>query len=66
MKTVRLLLAYGLLIGLAACGNPGQERNDMDGADSLFSDSTARDSATWDIMGDTAKTTDSLASPSFP
>lgn len=59
----RLLLACGLLIGIASCGNPRENENDTDGADSLFIDSAANDSATW---GDTTATSDSLASPSFP
>lgn len=66
MKTIRFVLACGLLIGTAACGNPNGGRNDMDGDDPIFSDSVARDSATWDTTEDTLQTTDSLASPSFP
>lgn len=66
MKTLRLMLASGLLIGMASCGNTNGGRDDMDGADSIFSDSVANDSATWDTTADTSKTTDSLASPSFP
>lgn len=66
MKTLRLVLACGLFIGMASCGNMNNGRDDRD-ADSLFSDSVANDSATWDATeGDTARTTDSLASPSFP
>ncbi|MBK1441596.1 hypothetical protein JHJ32_16475 [Parapedobacter sp. ISTM3] len=62
MKTLRLLIACGLIASMASCGNSGQNQ-DTDGSDSLFIDSTANDSATW---GDTTPTTDSLASPSFP
>ncbi len=62
MKTLRLVLACGLLMGIASCGNPGQDR-DSDDADSLFSDSVATDTATW---GDTTMRTDSLGSPSLP
>ncbi len=64
MKPSRIVLAFGLLIGMASCGNTNGGRDDMEGADSLFGDSVASDSATWDV--DTTKTTDSLASPSFP
>ncbi len=63
MKTLRLVLACGLLIGMASCGNPNGGHNDREEADSLFSDSMENDSAT---RGDTTMTTDSLASPSFP
>lgn len=63
MKTLRFLIACGILTATASCGNPRENQNDTDAADSLFTDSVARDSATW---GDTTKTTDSLASPSFP
>ena len=67
MKTFRLVLACGLLIGIASCGNAGNNnRDDMDGADSLFGDSVANDSTTWGDTTDTTMTTDSLASPSFP
>ncbi|MFC3199009.1 hypothetical protein ACFOET_15400 [Parapedobacter deserti] len=52
-----------LAIAAASCGNPTENQNDTDGVDSFFIDSVASDSATW---GDTTKTTDSLASPSFP
>lgn len=62
-KTIRLIIGCGLLIGITACGNTNQGRDDVDGTDSIFSDSTANDSPTW---GDTTKTEDSLASPSFP
>ena len=66
MKVLRLMLAFGLLAGITSCANPGGGRNNMD-ADSLFSDSVARDSATWgDTIDDTTRVTDSLASPSFP
>lgn len=64
MKTLKLVFACGLLIGISSCGNPGEER-DSDGADSIFSDSVASDTATWG--GDTTPTTtDSLGSPSLP
>ncbi len=63
MKTLRLLIACGILIGIASCGNTRENKNDMDASDSLFIDSVASDSATW---GDTTKTVDTLASPSFP
>ena len=63
MKTLRLLMACGILIGTASCGDPRENQNDMDAADSLYIDSIANDSATW---GDTTKTADTLASPSFP
>lgn len=66
MKMLSIVLACGLLIGIASCGNTNSNRDDMDGADSLFSDSVANDSATWDVTEDTLQTTDSLASPSFP
>ncbi|MGV3761797.1 hypothetical protein [Parapedobacter sp.] len=65
MKALKLMLACGLLAGIASCGNPNNGRDDMDGADSLFSDSVATDSATWDTTEDTLQT-DSLPSPSFP
>ncbi|MEC3878668.1 hypothetical protein [Parapedobacter sp. 10938] len=66
MKTLGLVLAFGLLIGMASCGNMNGNREDTEGADSLFGDSVANDSATWDTMDDTSRTTDSMASPSFP
>jgi len=67
MKMLRLVMACGLLIGMASCGNPNSNRDELDGADSLFGDSVANDSATWgDTTNDTTKIADSLASPSFP
>lgn len=64
MKTLSLLLIVGgLMTGVAACGGPGNDRRDKDATDSLYIDSVANDSATW---GDTTRTPDSLASPSFP
>lgn len=61
---LKIMLACGWIIGMASCGNTNGGRDNTEGADSLFGDSVARDSATWDV--DTTKTTDSLASPSFP
>lgn len=54
MKIVKLVSAFGMPTGLAACGNPEHGHDDA-GADSLFSDSTAGDAATWDVTEDTAK-----------
>jgi len=64
MKTLKLVVACGMLIGTASCGNPGQDR-DSDGADAVFSDSVAHDTATWG-SDSTPMTTDSLGSPSLP
>lgn len=64
MRMLRLVMACGLLIGIASCGNSNGNRDEMDGADSLFGDSVAHDSATWG--DDTTKMADSLPSPSFP
>ena len=69
MKTLRLLFTCGVLIGIASCSNPRENHDDKDASDSLYIDSIANDSATWgDTINatDTAMTTDSLASPSFP
>lgn len=68
MKTLKFVLACGLVIGMASCDNPGQDR-DSDGGDSVLSDSVATDTSTWDVdttRDTTPTTTDSLASPSLP
>lgn len=70
MKTLGLLIVGSVLIGITSCDNIGNNnRNDSEGADSIFGDSVANDSPTWGDTtnaSDTATTTDSLASPSFP
>ncbi|WP_188751716.1 hypothetical protein [Parapedobacter defluvii] len=64
MKTLRLVLVCGLLIGMASCGGPGQRQDTNDTPP--LSDSIGQDTATWGDTTDTTMRTDSLGSPSLP
>gem|GEM_PF-3515077 len=69
MKTIKPLAICFTAVAITACTTGTRSNQGDQGTDSPFVDSVARDSATW---GDTSKTmstpksTDSLASPSFP